>query len=155
MSIELDVFFIYRFATTTCSERYVLFAATRPEYHKWSLIDAEMAQSILEANRDAQLEEVRQLLASQQCGEITAEKLIGFSDDIPVGEDLFDEMQTETDIFIAATADGYPSVIFGTASSEDVFWEEVEEDYYRAEYGPFEKPARKLRVLVYLPDQPK
>jgi len=144
---------IYSLVCFTSAERacehYLLARARRPSFSNANQRDEDHASSVAEAELKRLIKAYGSRILANRCGSSHAQRLAGELQLGPTGDELYADVPAlNLPIWVADTSFGPPWVILGTATSEEAFWREVEEDddaLALITLGP-RKPARQIIV---------
>lgn len=146
MGIPLDIYTLYRlYQPGGACEHFLLLRVERPGFCNASEPEYEEAIATAERKQAHLLTSYLAQLAHECPGNHSYE-LIGELQSLPVGEELLeDNGGFEIDLWVAEARFGHPWVVMGTATSEEEFWQAVQEDDDLMSLGAIE-PAVKRRV---------
>ncbi|RZJ69030.1 MAG: hypothetical protein EOO45_14040 [Flavobacterium sp.] len=130
MAVELTIYSIYKL---TGKGSYFLLRTLRPGYSNVSQIEEDIAVSAEQTSRERMLKQISP----------AGFELIGELQNYPVGDTLFSvEAKSEVDIYYMETGFGHPWVVLGTASSEEEFLSELEDDEDLMRLKPVGSPIK-------------
>ena len=153
MGIPLQVFTLHAYEGAEAGCRHhLLLRVAQPGFSNADEAEHEAAVRAADAARGALLRAYERGVLASECPGAHEVRLVGELQSLPVGDVLVDGRGGMlVELWVAETRYGAPWVVMGTATDEDAFWREVDEEGDLASLGPI-RPARRHRAYFLAED---